>query len=134
MTTGGSVPWAGKSVELGAFKGKAVFLDFWATYCGPCLAELPGIARLAQSVNNDNVVFLVVTTEKPERVHEFLGKNSLALPLYLADEGVPPDLPVSGVPTTYILDRNGNAVYRWVGGGNWDNESARSFLQTLAAR
>src|SRR5437016_6089892 len=51
----------GKSVELGAFKGKVVFLDFWATYRGPCLAEIPGISRLAQSVKNENVVFLAVT-------------------------------------------------------------------------
>jgi thiol-disulfide isomerase/thioredoxin len=124
----------GNPVELGAFKGKVVFLDFWGTFCGPCLAELPGIARLAQSLRNDNVAFLVVTQEKPERVKEFLSKNKLALPVYLADEELPPDLPVDGIPTTYILDRNGNAVYRAVGGANWDYGAARAFLQTLETR
>jgi thiol-disulfide isomerase/thioredoxin len=121
-------------VDLGAFKGKAIFLDFWATYCGPCVAELPEIEQLAQLLKNDNVVFLLITREKPERVHEFLSKNHIALPVYLADEELPPDLPVLGIPTTYILDRNGIAVHRLVGGANWDDDAARSFLHTLAAK
>jgi len=120
-------------MELGAFKGKVVFLDFWATYCGPCLAEFPGISSLAQSMKNESVVFLAVTREKPERVREFLSKNHLAVPIYLADEQLPPDLPVVGIPATYILDRNGKAVYRSVGGANWDDDAARSFLHALAA-
>jgi len=121
----------GKSVELGTFRGKVVFLDFWATYCGPCLAEMPGIERLAQSLNNEGVAFLAVTREKPERVQAFLRKNHLAIPIYLADEKLPPDLLVQGIPTTYILDRNGNAVYRSGGGSNWDDDDVRSFIRAL---
>ena len=124
----------GEAVKLGAFKGKAVFLDFWGTFCGPCLAELPGIKSLAESLKGDNVAFLLVTREKPEQVHDFLTKNQVALPVYLADAEPPPDLPLDGIPTTYILDRNGNAVYREVGGANWDNASARSFMRSLAAK
>jgi thiol-disulfide isomerase/thioredoxin len=121
----------GKLVELSAFKGKVVFLNFWATYCGPCLAEMPGIERLARSLNNEDVVFLAVTREKPERVQEFLRKNRLAIPIYLWDEKLPPDLLVDGVPTTYILDRNGNAVYCSGGGSNWDDDGVRSFIRSL---
>lgn len=128
------LPQDGKPVELGSFKGKTVFLDFWATYCGPCVAELPGIGRLARSLSNDNVVFLVVSREKPEQVREFQSKNHFALPFCLADKEPPIDLPADGLPTTYILDRSGNAVYREVGAANWDTDSARAFLQTLAAK
>lgn len=124
----------GKSVGLGAFKGKVVFLDFWGTYCGPCLAEIPGIERLAQSLGNENVAFVAVTREKPERVQEFLRKNHPAIPIYLADEKLPPDLPVQGIPATYILDRNGIAVFRSEGGSNWDDDGVRAFIRALERR
>jgi thiol-disulfide isomerase/thioredoxin len=121
----------GKSVELGAFRGKVVFLNFWATDCGPCRAEIPGIELLAQSLNKENVAFLAVTREKPERVQEFLRKNHPAIPIYLADGKLPADLLVQENPTTYILDRNGNTVYRSAGGSNWDDDDARSFIRAL---
>ena len=121
----------GKRVELGSLKGEVVFLDLWATYCGPCVAELPGIERLAQSLKNENVAFLTVTREKAERVQEFVRKNHPALTIYLADEKLPPDLPAQGIPTAYILDRNGSAVYHLAGGANWDDDDARSFTRGL---
>jgi thiol-disulfide isomerase/thioredoxin len=121
----------GKPVQLAAFKGKVIFLNFWATSCGPCVAEIPGIEGLYDSVKNENVAFLAVSQEKPERMHEFLEKNRLTVPIYLAEEKLPPDLPVLAIPVTYILDRNGKAVFRSVGAANWDDDSARSFIRAL---
>jgi len=122
----------GKTTKLNDLMGKAVFLDFWATYCGPCLAEMPGIERLAGSLKTENVAFAAVTGEKLAPVQEFLRKNCVAIPIYLADEEPPPDLSNSVLPTVYILDRNGRAVYRSQGAQNWDDDNARSFLRALA--
>lgn len=124
----------GKTVQLAAFKGKVVFLNFWATYCTPCIEEMPGIERLYDSLRNQDVTFLAVTQEKEERVRQFLSKNHLSVPVYLADQELPSGLPVSGIPVTYILDRNGKAVFRSVGAANWDDDGVRSFIRGLESQ
>jgi thiol-disulfide isomerase/thioredoxin len=124
---------AGKPVTLGDFKGKAVFLDFWATYCGPCVNEMAGIKRLAGSLKNDNVAFLLAARDDEARVREFLHKNPLDLPIYLAS-GAAPDMPDAAIPVTYLLDRRGAVVFQHIGAAKWDTDSVRVFLRSVENR
>jgi len=124
---------AGKTVTLGDFKGKVVFLDIWATHCGPCVAELPNIKRLADSLKNENVAFLLPARDDEAHVREFLRKNPFDLPIYLASKN-PPDMANAAIPATYILDRQGVIVYREIGGVNWDTDNVRAFLHSLENR
>ena len=121
---------AGKTVTLGDFKGKVVFLDIWATYCGPCVAELPNIKRLADSLKNEKVAFLLAARDGEPHVREFLRKNPIDLPIYLASESAP-DMASAAIPATYILDRQGVIVFREIGGVNWDTDNVRAFLRNL---
>jgi thiol-disulfide isomerase/thioredoxin len=121
---------SGKAVTLGDFKGKVVFLDIWATHCGPCVAELPNIKRLADSLKNENVAFLLPTRDEEAHVRAFLHKNPIDLPMYLASESAP-DMPGTAIPATYILDRQGVIVFREIGGVNWDTDNVRAFLRNL---
>jgi len=121
---------AGKTVTLGDFKGKVVFLDIWATYCGPCVAELPNIKRLADSLKNEKVAFLLAARDGEPHVREFLRKNPIDLPIYLASESAP-DMASAAIPATYILDRQGVIVFREIGGMNWDTDNVRAFLRNL---
>jgi len=123
----------GKTVTLSDFKGKVVFLDIWATYCGPCVAELPNIQRLANSLKNENVAFLLPARDGEAHVREFLRKHPTDLPIYLASES-PPDMPNAAIPATYILNRQGVIVYREIGGVNWDTDNVRAFLRSLENR
>ncbi len=127
-------PPGGKGAKLGDFKGKVVFLNFWSTTCAPCIAEMPGIERLQESLEGEPVAFLIVAQEDEQAVRSFLQKVPLRLPVYLADNDIPEDLRPEIVPRTFILDRNGSVVYRDVGAANWDDENARKFLRGLEAR
>ncbi len=121
---------AGKSVTLGDFKGKVVFLDLWSISCGPCVGEMPAIKNLADSMKKDNVAFVLPARDGETEVREFLHKHPIDLPIYLA-KGGPPDLPAVAIPATYVLDRQGNAVFREIGAVNWDSDNVRAFLRGL---
>jgi thiol-disulfide isomerase/thioredoxin len=118
-------------VPLSDFKGKVVFLNLWGTTCSPCIGEMPGIEKLQKSLQGEPVAFFAVTQEDEQAVRRFLHKVPMRLPVYLADKGTPEDLKATAVPTTIILDRSGNVVYRNVGAMNWDDDNARKFIPDL---
>jgi thiol-disulfide isomerase/thioredoxin len=124
-------PLEGKAGTLGQFIGKVVFLNFWSTSCAPCIAEMPGIELLHESLKSEPVAFLAVTQEEEKRVRSFLLEVPLRVPVYLGDKDGPADLRVGAFPTTFILNRDGIVVYRDVGAKNWNDESARNFIRAL---
>jgi thiol-disulfide isomerase/thioredoxin len=124
-------PLGGKPATLGDFKGKVVFLNFWGTSCGPCIAEMPGIERLPESLRSEPVAFLAVAQGNEQSVRLFLQRIPLRLPVYLADAELPQDLGPVAVPRTFILDRSGREVFAYVGALNWDDENARKFIRGL---
>ncbi len=100
----------------------------------PCIHELPGIERLYDSLKNDErVAFLNVAVDDEQRVRDFLTKNPLRVPIYLGERSSSKGLSVMGVPTTFILDRKGAAVFRERGAANWDSDGARAYIRTLAS-
>jgi thiol-disulfide isomerase/thioredoxin len=121
----------GKTVKLGGFKGKVVFLDFWATWCAPCIAEMPSIEKLAKSLKGENIAFVLVANDKKQAVESYVRENHLDLSSYLMAGDSPADLPSHGVPATYILDRKGAAVLSHFGAANWDTDNVRSYLRDL---
>ena len=127
-------PLGGKPTTLGDFKGKVVFLNFWSTSCGPCIAEMPGIEKLQTSLRSEPVAFLAVTEEDEQSVGLFLQKFPLRVPVYLADTDAPRAFGPQIVPRTFILDRSGREVFRDVGGLNWDDDNARKFIRGLEAQ
>lgn len=124
-------PLGGEPVTLSEFKGKVVFLNFWSTSCTPCIAEMPGIERLHESMKSEPVAFLTVTQEEEKEVRRFLQEVPLRVPIYLSDKETPADLRAVAFPTTFILDRDGRVLYRDVGAKNWDDENVRSFIRNL---
>jgi thiol-disulfide isomerase/thioredoxin len=124
----------GTSVTLAQFKGKILFLNFWSTSCVPCIEEMPGIAKLYKSLKDERVAFVAVTGEGRAQVTSFLKENDVGVPIYLSDEEPPKQLPVPGVPTTFIMDGNGTVVFMHAGPLNWDDDSARTYLRNIAAR
>jgi thiol-disulfide isomerase/thioredoxin len=124
----------GRTAKLGDFKGKVVFLDFWATWCAPCIAEMPSIEKLAKSLKNENIAFVLVGNDKKQAVESYVRENSLDLPSYLMTGESPADLPSHGVPATYILDRQGAAVLSHIGAADWDTDEVRSYLRGLETR
>ena len=126
-------PLDGQPVALSSFRGKAVFLNFWETSCGPCLAEMSAIEKLRVSLAGDPVIFAAVTDEPESTVRTFLAKRPIGVPVYLRGTTLPAQLKFLGIPTTYLLNARGVAVFKSTGEMNWDDDAARNQLRALAS-
>jgi thiol-disulfide isomerase/thioredoxin len=120
----------GTETALSAFRDQVVFLNVWATHCPPCIAEMPSIQALRSSLEAEDIRFLLVTEESAATVEKFLRDHPSDLPIYLYDE-LPNVLRPPGLPTTYVINREGLIVHRRIGGANWDSETSRGFLRDL---
>ncbi len=123
----------GSTVSLSAFQGKVVFINMWATWCGPCIRELSSIEALINSMAGSEVSFLLVSPEEARSVARFLRIHDYDLPVYLEAQEMPSAFGLKALPTTFIVDKVGRIVLRHRGAANWDLDSVRQLLQALAA-
>ena len=121
----------GEETSLSAFEGKVLFVNLWATWCGPCVVEMPSIQRLYEQFPQEDVAFLLVSDERPDVVEEFVQEKGWELPLYVSADEKPSAFKTLGIPATFILDREGRIVFRHVGSAAWDDESSVRFLTGL---
>jgi thiol-disulfide isomerase/thioredoxin len=120
----------GNAVSLKQYKGKLVFVNFWATWCPPCIAEMPSMQKLYDDYQ-DKIVFLFVTTDPFEKANAFLVKENLNLPIYHSMTNPPLELESSTIPATYLIDKHGNIVVAKIGTADWNSESFRKNLDEL---
>jgi thiol-disulfide isomerase/thioredoxin len=121
----------GKRLQLADLEGRVAVVHVWATWCGPCVRELPQLAALADSLAADSVAVVAVTDEDPAKVRAFLTKRGLRLPAYVARQPLPAEFRSPAIPTTFVVARDGAIVVKHVGAAAWDSESARRFLRGL---
>jgi thiol-disulfide isomerase/thioredoxin len=125
----------GKTVDIGAFQGKVVVLDYWATWCAPCKAEFPALDRLQERFAGQGLQVVPVSIDRGGRaaVDRFYGETKIAnLPEYLDPTSTNAGpLELRGVPTTLILDRHGREVARVEGSVAWDSPEASRFFEQL---
>ena len=117
-------------VSLEEFKGKIIFINFWATWCPPCIAEMPGIQKLYADYQ-DKVVFLFVTTDSFERANAFLVKENLHLPIFQSVSNPPLEMESSTIPATYLIDQQTKVVLAKIGTADWNSDSFRKQLDQM---
>ncbi|MCF6171534.1 MAG: TlpA family protein disulfide reductase [Bacteroidales bacterium] len=120
----------GNKTSFGELNDKPVFLNIWATWCPPCIAELPGIHKLYGDYG-DKVNFVLVSNEDPEKVHSFAQEHHYdGLPFYYS-ASVPRNFSSNSIPTTFILDRNGRILVNKKGAARWNSDTTRELLDKL---
>ena len=120
----------GKTVSLEEFKGKIIFINFWATWCPPCIAEMPSMQKLYADYQ-DKIVFLFVTTDSFERANAFLVKENLNLPIFQSVSNPPLEMESATIPATYLIDQQSNVVLAKIGTADWNSDSFRKKLDQL---
>lgn len=128
---------AGDTLTLARFRGKVMFINVWATWCPPCIAELESIERLAASLResaDSSIAMLLVTPERRATVAPFARRRALATPVYLERKRTPAAWRLFGLPTTYIVAPDGRIVLSHRGATRWDTDQVRDFLRVLACR
>ncbi|MCL5978674.1 MAG: TlpA family protein disulfide reductase [Nitrospirae bacterium] len=113
----------GKKVSLSEFKGKVVILNFWATWCGPCRAEMPSLNKLYIEFKDKGLAVIAVSVDTSENpVKSFIKKHNLSFPV-LMDKNKEvsfDEYGVLGLPTTFIIDKNGIIAEKILGEREWD--------------
>lgn len=105
----------GETVKLSSLKGKKIMLNFWATWCGPCKAEMPAIEQLSKEVDSD-VAILAVNIDPQLDVKGFVEKNGITFPILLDEEDeVNAMYQIISIPTTYFIDSKGIIQDKFIG-------------------
>lgn len=126
-------PLEGEPTSLESFRGRVLFIHMWATWCGPCVAEMAQIQALRASLEGTGVTFLLVSPERPKDVRAFLRRYDYDLPVFLEIQDMPRAFGLEALPSTFIVDRGGRIVFRHRGALEWNQETVRRFLRGLAS-
>jgi len=122
----------GNTVNFSQFKGKTVFLNLWATWCGPCRAEMSSIQSLYDKVDKEKVVFVMLDWfEDAKKTSKFIDGKKYSFPVYIVDNDVPAQLNVPSIPTTFVITPSGEIATKKTGTTNYDTEKFKSFLEEL---
>jgi len=126
----------GESHSLSDYQGKIVIINFWATWCPPCRAELPSMNRAWKKVKDDNIEMLAINVgEGEDTIFTFLGDNPIDFPVLLDETGdMIKTWPVRGLPTTFVLDSEGRLVYQAIGGREWDSDALLEKVRMLGTK
>lgn len=122
----------GKQVNLSQYRGKVVAVNFWATWCPPCREELPSMQHTYEQLKGKGFVILAVNIGEPwDTVTPFVTQLKLSFPVLLDQENLMMQRwKAMGLPTTYIVGRDGNIVKRITGGRDWNSPEFRALLDS----
>lgn len=118
------------TAEIG--QGSVTFLSYWATWCPPCIAELPSIQKLYADYGKE-IDFVLLTDEDSEVVREFLEKKQYDLPVFISRMQAPEKLYERSIPTNYVIDKAGKIIIKETGATDWNSEKVREVLDALLA-
>ncbi|MBK5277305.1 MAG: TlpA family protein disulfide reductase [Bacteroidia bacterium] len=125
----------GTKISFEKFRGKVVFLNMWATWCGPCRAEMADIQKLYNSVDHDKVVFVMLSIDDDKnraKVGSYVHNKSFTFPVFMPSGYLPEQLHVPSIPTTFVLSKDGKIIAKEVGSKNYNTDNFKKFLEDQA--
>ncbi len=127
----------GSTLDFETLKGKVIFINMWATWCPPCIAEMPSIQEMYNVFKDKpDVVFAMISFDKdPKKAEKFVNKKGFNMPIYFPNETQIPKVYESrGIPTTYVIDKEGYIAYKKVGMASYDSKSFAKMMDGLIAK
>ena len=124
----------GQVISLAHFDGEVVFMNIWATWCLPCIAEMPSINKLYQQFGeSDNVKFVLVSMDDEfDKAKQFMEKRGFDMPIYHYRTKVPGTYESNVIPTTYVISGDGKLMLEKQGLAKYDTPEFEQFLRDLA--
>ncbi|MEX0723101.1 MAG: TlpA disulfide reductase family protein [Gracilimonas sp.] len=121
----------GERTSLSKFEGKTIFMNLWATWCPPCIAEMPNIQRLYDDIDDENIVFVMASLDQdPQKAWDFVARKGFTFPVYSVI-AKPRIYDSSVVPTTYVISPEGDIVMEHRGMAKYDTDDFKAFLKAV---
>ncbi len=120
----------GELFNFNQTKGKVVFINFWATWCPPCVAEMPEIQSLYKDYK-DQIEFVFVSNEDHQVINAFLDKHGYTFKVHSPITMYPKEFDVSSIPRTFLIDKDGRIVLDKTGAVNWNSDKVRDIINGL---
>ena len=117
----------GKQHNFSSAHGKITIVNMWATWCPPCVAEMPSLQKLYDKYG-DQLAFYFVSNENPSILNKFLKAKEYTFPVYIPASNYPKEFESNSLPTTYVLDQEGKIIMEEVGAHDWYSDS---FLEKI---
>lgn len=124
-----------KNKPLNGLKGKVVVINYWATWCPPCVAEMPSFQKLYNTYKaNPDIVFLFITSDDKKRVQQFVDKGNYTLPIYYDNQQLFSELTHNSIPTTFILNRQAEIKVKKTGAVQWNSQKVYNIISKLLSK
>jgi peroxiredoxin len=124
----------GKRMSLKDFRGRVIMLNFWATWCSPCRVEMPSMENLYKKFKDRNFIILGISVDnnRIRRLSNFIKEFGITFPVLLDKDGkIANRYGVKGIPTTFIINRNGEFIGKIVGARDWLNPNAVELIRYI---
>lgn len=122
----------GEKVSLEQYRGKVIFINFWATWCPPCVAEMPGINDMYNDIDKDKIEVLMVSfDQKFEKAINYKSKNNFDFEVYAPTAAIPQMYNSPSIPTTFIINSKGELAFTHKGMADYNRQDFKDFLKTL---
>jgi thiol-disulfide isomerase/thioredoxin len=121
-------------IDVESLKGKTLFINVWATWCGPCRVEMPSIQELYNSADHDKIVFIMLALDQNDpyrKVTSFIKEKGFTFPVYFPSGTLPSQLQVNTIPATFVVNREGKIVFKEQGAANYGTDEFKNFLKGL---
>ncbi|MFY0653966.1 MAG: TlpA family protein disulfide reductase [Cyclobacteriaceae bacterium] len=123
---------SGKRVSFEDFRGKTVFLNIWATWCPPCVAEMPDINNLYAKVDTDKIAFVMISRDDDfNKAKSFMERKAFDFPIYSQATRLPEVFQSNTIPNTYVISPQGKIVATRTGMAKYDSKEFREFISRL---
>ena len=117
-------------VDLSSFRGKKILINYWATWCGPCIQEMPSLLKAQELLKDENYIFLLVSDESIQKISTFKNRKKFNF-TYLKSLVSLGSMGIYSLPTTYIFNEKGEKVNKIVGAVDWNSNRMIKKLKSL---